>query len=850
MTACTALRRSVLTFALMLALALLPAGPGKPLSATHAQPQAPPDGEITAAAQRELARRLHRVAEGVVRRNSRTGEVPPHALQRAETLIAFALERYADDEIGWRRRAELARLRGDTDALREALENIVRVNPRDDAAQLEFILLRFADIATVDGRLDRIERFLDSRRSRDLSAALRSRLASSAARLALEIQDRQRFARRLTEALRLDEYNVEAAEMLLDFARRRNAAEVKRLSATVSLITAAPLRPAPRLDLALALARHAAYEEAHEQFAVASNLFQPRALPVDSYRLWILSLAAEARLEEAGDLLDQLAARARARRTSEAGAPDAGGAPAADAENQNKGRLESQGDTAAPSRPSNGSQDASPDASSNASPSDGESAAEPKLDRADLLGGIDPQLLVLDAVIAEPGSQRRSRSFAEVSRLILETSGDELATAVDEITRIAVALDAEVLEVLDAEVRRAVRSRRLFRAFEAMREGEEDLAARRIGPLVEAGDEPLADYLAARLESGRRDAERAMKAVIRSAPTSLAAMLAGQWLTTRDEDIAPTSVGLSVRQMMFRRPNALWRMNLQTSPWIDLHLTIAENAYAPYDEVPATITLRNDGDMRLTFDRGAAIPARALLRVSLNPGERSAQRLPPDVIDLDRRLALDPDEELEFVWPLSRGWLGRVVTQAPFTTFVFNARLIADPRTLSDGRIVMGPLGDRDDVRGRIVRGASAESAELLRMAQRLSDGVSVDSLHEAATLVSALREASGVQLSEEQRDTIVEALGEHVAAAGDAALAWMLCVIPPGQELGLDRVWQLARRSETPLVQCLLLERHVEDPEDPALSQVLRNGGESVKAYARALRASLEAAAEETGQP
>ncbi|MFW6336695.1 MAG: hypothetical protein ACOC3G_06175, partial [Phycisphaeraceae bacterium] len=431
------------------------------MSISQAQPQGPPVGELAADAERELAGRLHRVAEQVIRTPNPSGELPPGVLLRAETLIEFALEIDADDEIGWRRRAELARLQGNDQALLEALRNVVRLNPRDDAAQYEFILLRFAEIPTVDGRLDRVERLLRSRRSRDLTDALRSRLASYAARLALEIRDQQRFARWLTESLRRDEYNVLAAEMLLDFARRRDAPEAKQLSAVVSLIAAAPLRPAPRLDLALALARHGAYEEAHEQFAIARDLYTPRALPADAYRLWILSLAAQNRLEEAREQLDQLVARDRATESSEAGDKEDAGAGGANGDAGNGDANE------------NADADADADANANAGAA-----------RTQRLGRIDPQLLLLDAVVAEPGSQRRSRSFAELSRLLLEAAGDDPEAAVDQITRVAAALDDEVLASVDAELRGAVRGRPLFQAFAAMREGDDDAAARQIGPLV------------------------------------------------------------------------------------------------------------------------------------------------------------------------------------------------------------------------------------------------------------------------------------------------------------------------------------------------------------------------------
>ena len=122
---------------------------------------------------------------------------------------------------------------------------------------------------------------------------------------------------------------------------------------------------------------------------------------------------------------------------------------------QATGRVESQAERAMQGGSTQGDADGEPSA---------DAPSEPELDRAGRLGRIDPQLLVLDAVVAEPGSQRRSRSFAALSRLILETAGDDRAAAVDQITRIAAALGCGgARDVLDAEVRQAVRNGRCIR---------------------------------------------------------------------------------------------------------------------------------------------------------------------------------------------------------------------------------------------------------------------------------------------------------------------------------------------------------------------------------------------------
>lgn len=793
---CCPLFRTLLAGAVCLSTALT-----LPAAARDAEPVAP---AASPEARELLAARVQRIARQLLSVPlDPEGRVPEYALTRARILLDAALTLDADDELGWRRRVELARLEGNDDDRRHALSRVVRLAPRDDRAQLELIQLRVADVSTIDGRLQRLERLLRADSARRLTPALRSRLASQAARLAREIQDQQRFARWLTEATRLDASNAEAAALLLEFARRRNAGELQQLAAAVGLIRAAPLRPAPRLDLAVALASHAVYEQAAAQFRVASDLTRPGLLPADAYRLWVLALGADGQSEDALSLLDALAGRLAA-------------------DQQRQQQAEARGE-------------ADPDQADDGQP------AQP--DRSALLLSLDPQLLVLEAALADPGSNRRAQALEAVAAAIADAAGDDVDAAVEQLVRIAAPLGDRALSGLDPAPAQAVRERPLFRAFEAFRGGRFPETRQLIEPMRQAGDDPLAAYLHARLIDDTDGRGERLQAVVRSAPTSLAALLAGQRLSAANEPITPTAAGRALRELMLRHPVALWRMDLDASPWIDVRLNIADEAFDPFARIPASITLRNVSDMRLSFDAGAAMPTRSIITVTVNPGERSSQRLPPDVIDLDRRLTLEPDERIRFDFPLHRGSLGEVTRVAPFASWLFNASLLADPRTLADGRIVMGPLGDRDDVRGRLIRGVPASPDRLRQFADGLGGSADVAAMRNLAMLLAATDPQAGPTLDAPLRGELTAAIDDHLAAAGDAALAWALASLRSGNTApGLQRLFDLAGRSDNTLVRCLLLERRVTGPDDPVLTAALRSDDPTLQAYSRAVRATIAA--------
>ena len=146
----------------------------------------------------------------------------PAQLTQAQILLNLALDLAPQDADLWRAQREIAQWRGDQKRGREALAQIVKLEPENDAAQLDWIMGSVAQEQTLDRRLAAVSRILDAPASRSLSTSLRSRLASYAAVASREMGDADAFARRLAQAIKLDPTNADAARIMYELAAQRS----------------------------------------------------------------------------------------------------------------------------------------------------------------------------------------------------------------------------------------------------------------------------------------------------------------------------------------------------------------------------------------------------------------------------------------------------------------------------------------------------------------------------------------------------------------------------------------------------------------------------------------------------
>ncbi len=178
---------------------------------------------------------------------------------------------------------------GDTNALVEATRALLRLDPLDTVAQLRLITARISRSQTAEERLALYDRFLGPLGAK-LDSSVRSRLALDAALLLREQGDEERFVTMLNRAMTLDGTNKAAAQLALTFYAGRVTDPVGRFEMMLHLLYADPLDPNVHLAIAQELADHGVMKSAERFHNNAATLFRrsgsiPSGLDMNSLSL-------------------------------------------------------------------------------------------------------------------------------------------------------------------------------------------------------------------------------------------------------------------------------------------------------------------------------------------------------------------------------------------------------------------------------------------------------------------------------------------------------------------------------------------------------------------------------------
>lgn len=243
----------------------------------------------TTTASAMLCDQLANMARAVV-----MGEGDPHPEQivQSRALVDMALQLSPDRADLWRLSAELAVAEQDPAERIRAMREYTRLRPDDDAAQFQYILLRLDALQTVEQRVAAVERILDARAAAQLSAALRSRLASYAAAAAYDNGDTRRYLERLQQALKLDDTNAHAAWMFYGRAVRRGESTSAVGAALYRVLRAAPTSAQARQRVGDLLLAQGEYAFAAQQYQAVLLLATDTPGPAAIYRMVLSHVAA------------------------------------------------------------------------------------------------------------------------------------------------------------------------------------------------------------------------------------------------------------------------------------------------------------------------------------------------------------------------------------------------------------------------------------------------------------------------------------------------------------------------------------------------------------------------------
>jgi hypothetical protein len=770
--------------------------------AARAQPGAAGEQVPADVSQQVEAAAASLLADALVREATATLQTPQgrpaeHQVERAAILLALASEQQPEDAELWRLRAELARQQGDAQTLTDSLRAYVRLVPEDDAALLELVIARLNAYPTLDRRLQAVQRLLRSTGAARLSSPLKSRLHTYAANAAQELMDSEAFVEHLNQAVSLDPANADAAWLTYDWIRRRSGSPRQVATSLVSLVKASPTAAEPRLLLAGLLATHGVYGRATQQYQVAQQL--GGRLPDEAYSSWALSLAALRQDEPALGLIDQV----RQLLADEAG--EAG-------------------------------------------------------EQVPLLMELVRLAIERDAAAADE-SQLAGADAAATLQRVQERLGVAGARAMGEMAWITAVLGpdpsaAEQFIVQTPDSQAPLRN--LARGWVFLRSGDTASATELLTPLEP--QYPLAALGLAML-SGEDAAGRAirLREVVQQGPESLAGLLAARQLIEDEREVWPTDDGRAMGSLMNRTSPRVWRLSTERTPWVTVRAEPATQTVGYLQPLELVLTVQNLSRLPISLGSDQTLQGQALVSSTLFRDGRSVPPMPPAVVDVSRRLTLEPGEPLEVRARLDRSLLGAMLAQRPGERYTLNATATLDPRVGPRGGIRPGPLGNADTLRGIDVTGMRAE--EVLAAIQAGPDADPGRWLRAVAAAnryggearptgpgAADTAAASAVPLPQQTGQqsltaAAAEALRPRVARMGPAELAWTLYSTQSRDQAGspMSPVFQVAGRSDEAIVRVAYLLTQVTDPQAPALVDALRSDDEQLRRFAVAWRQALQ---------
>ncbi len=201
-----------------------------------------------------------------------------------------------------RRRTEAAYLSGDEDELLAATEQVVRLDPTDSVSLLRVLTRRIAKMQTSEERLAAYDRAVASDR---LDAAVRSRMALDAALLLKERGDEAGYVARLKQACQLDSTNKDAALLAFTYYSERSADPMGRLELLGNLLMADPLDARVLGQVRDELASAGAFKGADRMHQVAAGVYRAAGVR-DTLPLEVTALVLHWRNNGARGTLDSI----------------------------------------------------------------------------------------------------------------------------------------------------------------------------------------------------------------------------------------------------------------------------------------------------------------------------------------------------------------------------------------------------------------------------------------------------------------------------------------------------------------------------------------------------------------
>ncbi|MBL0926854.1 MAG: hypothetical protein IBJ11_04275 [Phycisphaerales bacterium] len=660
-------------------------------------------------------------------------------------------EQLARDELAaWTSAGDAAR----TDAAASA---VLRLAPRDSVVLLRMLLSRIGRLQTADARLAEYERLLKL----DVDPAVKSRLALDAALLLRDSGDDRGFLDRLTLAATLDVTNKEAAALFAAYYLERSTDARERTELLANVVLADPLDAAAVDNLTRELMRRGAFTAARRMLERLRDLRLAQGQQADQEYFEDFYIAtwnargADRALELIQQLQDQQARSAMRERDM---AKERGDRPPPDRPNLLAAAIEfirmgvhvSRGDSAKAAR------------------SAADAVAFNKL---------------VEEVLKDPKQRGETVDDAEATRRIAELKAEDIfARLFAGVELDAVEADLRALEDGGAETTLGRSASDRFHGWLAAHRGETAKAEELLAPLAES--DPQAGFAlglaAEKRENPALAAERYEKVwlahpatVLGSTARALAARLKGAE-ARRPEGAEAAEAALA--------GFAPWLDRMTSDPRSFMRLEIEPVAtnVGLLDRVEFRVRVRNLSRAPLGLGTRRPIPGLVLMSPGLYlDGTDRSGTVQPEVVDLQRRLRLLPDEEIVATIWIGKGLTGTALDASATQRATVRFRGLLGFQTDSNRRFQPGALGV--EATSDIVTRAPADprlpvEAIAARLRNDQGEAFAEALLMTSARLTARLRGVT-VANPEQERTVLGAAMIERAGSLPDAEKALTVAI-------------------------------------------------------------------------
>jgi len=734
-------------------------------------------------------------------------EIRPDQVQRARALLEFSLGLNAEDAEIWELRHELALHSGNALAARRALAKYVEFAPDDERARLRLLLQRVEQQQTVDQRMVAVRQLLSDAETLELTDPIRSRLASYLATALFEQEDQAEAVAQLRNALKLDPTNRTATRLMARIVMEKDPDARQTAGVLMLLISAEPLNPQLRAQLAEWLLSQHAYEKASEQYELAMQLWR-ESPDATFFGHWAMSLAGHGQIEEASDLLGQLERSIRLARQ--------------------RTRAEQAGEEVA-----------LPDALDEA-PTD--EIPEP----GDTVLPLDLQLVRLGIYYAADDQARADAAFATLAHALQQRIEQGDASARIDLAWTCAWFGYE----LEAAARMANELAAESPDHPVVQRTLAYLEARGV---IEVGsapelpaDDPFGMFLqAVSLPTDSERRHRLLQQVVNQSPTTVLGMMSAVGLVQHAEGAKPSPIGGSMVAAIERSPGELLDPTISDLRWTSLQVRTERLQFGYLDPIELTFEFGSETDFPVALGSEGVLPTRAMVFIEMNRPGAPPVEVAPLVVNLDKRISLGRRESFTHTVRLDRSQLGWYMANLPTEPVKISATAVLDPRPRMDDPLARGPLGTIGQI-ALIERTNQPATPEML--SSHLESLAEPGRLQRMKSLAVLLNTVGLLPTGDDQtlaaRQQIGTAINEALVDMDPLLQAWTINFLPNRQqdEQGLfEPARAMAQRSDDPLVRVLYLARHVAEPFDPAVNAAQRHDNEVVRDYAAAHKRGLE---------